>query len=136
MRKTNATLRVGSCDFVSGDLAGIGTPVGVHVHDVLSCFWCGRECVCQGLLLLASDAALLFAVQVQKVAKILGEIVDRVDCKLDAEMRGVGIGDRDLQDGFSAAVQLADQRFAVEKPGIGKFVGRPGLGLHCELIVV
>jgi hypothetical protein len=32
------------------------------------------------------------------------EIVDRVDGKLDTEVRGVGIRDRDLQHYFSAAV--------------------------------
>jgi hypothetical protein len=59
------------------------------------------------LLVLFTDGALLLAVQVQKVSQVFCEIVDSVHGELDPEVCGVGIGDRDLQDGFAAAIELA-----------------------------
>ena len=50
--------------------------------------------------MLFTDGALLLAVQVQKVAQGFCQIVDRVYGQLDAEVCGVGVGDRDLQHSF------------------------------------
>jgi hypothetical protein len=65
-------------------------------------------------------AALLFAVQVQEIPQVFSKVVDCVKGELNAEVCGVGIRDRDLKDGFSATVELAQQCFAVEEPGIRK----------------
>ena len=93
----------------------------VKLYDLLRSFWSWFECVCESGFVLSSYAALLLAVQVQEVSEVFGEGVDCVYGQLDAEVCGVGICDGDLQHGFSAAVELAQEGFAVEQPGIGKF---------------
>ena len=70
--------------------------------------------------MLSANAALLFAVQVQEIPQVFSKVVDCVKGELNAEVCGVGIRDRDLKDGFSATVELAQQCFAVEEPGIRK----------------
>jgi hypothetical protein len=54
------------------------------------------ESVLESVVVLLAEGALTFAVQVQEVAKVLCEIVDRVYGELDPEVRGVGVGDWDL----------------------------------------
>jgi len=57
-------------------------------------------------VVLFADCALAFAMQMQKVAKVFCEVVDRVHGELDSEVSSVGVGDRDLQDSFSAPVEF------------------------------
>jgi len=92
----------------------------VKAYDVLVSGRRGGDCVCEVFFVLAADAALLFAMEMQHVAQVFSEVPDCVYRELNAEVRGVGIRDRDLKGGFSAAVELAQQCFAVEQPRIGQ----------------
>jgi hypothetical protein len=84
--------------------------------------------VLQICLVLFAEGALAFAVEVQEIAQILGEVPDGVDSDFDSEVRGVGVGDRNLQNELPAAVQLAQECFAVEEPGIRKVLR--GMAVH------
>jgi hypothetical protein len=79
-----------------------------------------------------AERALAFAVKVQDVPKILGEVPDCVDGDLDAEVCGVGVGDGNLQDVFTASIELTQECFAVEKPGVWEW----GLGLLAHGVMV
>ena len=81
--------------------------------------------------MLAANGALLFAMQVQQVAKIFSEIPNRIYGKLNAEMCGVRVGNRNVQDAFSAAVQLPDEGFAIKKPRIRELCCVPSV---CHLV--
>ena len=52
---------------------------------------------------------------------LLSPTLDGVYCELDPEVGSIGIGDWNLQNGFSAAVELAQECFAVEQPRVRKF---------------
>ena len=49
----------------------------------------GRECWCEVFFVLATNAALLFAVEMQHVAQVFSKVPDCVYGDLDAEVRGV-----------------------------------------------
>jgi hypothetical protein len=100
----------------------------VKVNDVLGGVWLGGECLCRVLVVLASDAALLFAVQVQQITHGLFEIPECVHSSITAEMRGLKVGNWDVEHELSAASQFAQQGFAVEKPRVWKFLWRSGHG--------
>ena len=76
------------------------------------------KCVCECFVVLFPESALPFAVEVQEVAQILGEVPNAGDGELDSEVRGVRVCDGNLQDHFTASVELAQECFAIEKPGI------------------
>jgi hypothetical protein len=79
-----------------------------------------------------ADRALAFAVQVEEISQILREVPDRGCGELDSEVGGVGIGDWDLQYGFPASLELAQECFAVEQPWIWQLLrGR----LHVWIVV-
>ena len=63
--------------------------------------------MCEVFFVLATNTALLFAVEMQHVAQVFSKVPDCVYGDLDAEVRRVCICDRDLEDSFAAAVELA-----------------------------
>jgi hypothetical protein len=69
--------------------------------------------------------------QVQKVAEVFRQVPDCGDCELDAKVCGVGICDWYLQNDFSAAVELAQECFAIEQPRIGQLVCGRLDGFQC-----
>jgi len=105
-----------------------------EVHNCVVCGFgrLGGESFGERLFVLSAYAALFLAMQVQEIAEIFRESVDGVYGELDPEVRGVGICDRDLQHNFSAAVQLAQEGFAVEQPWIRQLVGGWWHGWHCR----
>ena len=94
------------------------------MYDFFRKRWGGfRECLRQRLLVLFAYCALLLAVEGQQIAEVFSEVPDGGDGDLDSEVSRVGICDWDLEDGFAAAVELAQECLAVEQPRVG--VGFP-----------
>ena len=108
----------------SADLATcIASPCSGLTVVVGLCVGLGKS-VCEGLVVLLPESALSFAVEVQEIAEVLGEIPDSVNCELDPEVRGVRVCDGNLQNQFTAAVELAQECFAVEQPRVGQVLWR------------
>jgi hypothetical protein len=87
--------------------------------------------VARGLTLcLALPLALSFAMQCEQVADVLAEVPESSDRNVAREVDCVGCCGN-LENELAAAVQFADQSFAVEKKRVGQFFGRMLIGCHC-----
>jgi len=59
------------------------------------------------------ELALSVSVEVEQIAEVFPEIPDRVDCDVTGKMDSVRRGGN-LQDELAAAIELAQERFAIE----------------------
>jgi hypothetical protein len=114
----------------SGSSPRIGGPRLGLLGD-LRCLKIGK---CGGGFLL--PLALAFEVQREEPADLFAEIPDCGDSELNAEVCCVGISvGWDVQPGFAASVQFAQQGFAIEKPRVGQCFGWSLFRCHsCEVL--
>jgi len=68
------------------------------------------------------ELALSVSVQVQQVAEMFSQVPKCIDCDVGRKMDRVRRGGN-LQDQLAAAIELAQERFAIKEPGVWKFLG-------------